>query len=120
MTAAHELLNGSAHSQPKNIKNLGRNAFTNATNGTRLDFISIHRKGSYRGAAGGGKSSNILEQERGFFKLVRSHTRYATTPFFNDEADPESGWAKELPWRAGTCKSSRTQQCDVGVNTGRG
>ena len=78
----------------------GQNAITNKT-GTRLDFISIHRKGSDRRVQGGGNSSNILAMERGFFALIREqHSKYASLPFFNDEGDPLSGWALQKRFRA--------------------
>ena len=78
----------------------GTNAFSNMSNGTRLDFISIHRKGTDRGAPGGSNSSNILAKEREFFELIRTkHPRFLDLPFYNDEADPLSGWAKTPPWR---------------------
>jgi L-iduronidase len=69
--------------------------------GTRVDFISIHRKGS-ASVPGGGNASSILAHERGFFELIRTkHPRLQHLPFLNDEADPLSGWAKNLSWRAG-------------------
>lgn len=78
----------------------GTNAFSNTSNGTRLDFISIHRKGTDNSAPGGSNSSNILAAERGFFDLIRTkHPRFLDLPFYNDEADPLSGWAKTPPWR---------------------
>ena len=79
-----------------------------ANTGTRLDFISIHRKGTYNnnnnkggdGGGGGSNSSNILAAERGYFELIREqHPKFQSLPFFNDEADPVSGWSKELGWR---------------------
>jgi L-iduronidase len=79
----------------------GTNYFSNNT-GTRLDFISIHRKGSYKGAPGGGNATNILAVERTFFRVIREkHPKFLELPFWNDEADPISGWAKFLSWRPG-------------------
>lgn len=79
----------------------GTNYFSNRT-GTRLDFISIHRKGSYKGAPGGGNATNILAVERAFFRVIREkHSKFLNLPFWNDEADPISGWAKFLSWRPG-------------------
>ena len=41
-------------------------------------------------------------QERNFFRVIREkHPRFADLPFFNDEADPISGWGKYLSWRPG-------------------
>lgn len=77
----------------------GQNVFSNST-GTRLDFISIHRKGTEKHDEG--NSSKILDGERGFFKLIREkHPKFKDLPFFNDEADPISGWSKKLAWRPG-------------------
>eukprot|EP01052_Picozoa_sp_SAG31_P050491 SAG31_NODE_11545_length_1019_cov_0.826087_2_plen_166_part_01 len=79
----------------------GINAFTNKT-GTRLDFISIHRKGSFKGAPGGGNATNILVEERAFLRVIRQmFPKFKSLPFFNDEADPVSGWGKHLSWRPG-------------------
>eukprot|EP01051_Picozoa_sp_SAG22_P003454 SAG22_NODE_168_length_16723_cov_6.542409_8_plen_590_part_00 len=79
----------------------GTNYFGNKT-GTRLDFISIHRKGTYKGAPGGGNATNILAVEREFFRVIREkHPGFLDLPFWNDEADPISGWAKFLSWRPG-------------------
>ena len=78
----------------------GTNAITNKS-GTRLDFISIHRKGSDKNVPGGGNSSAILAAEKGFFDLIRGqHPTLATLPFYNDEGDPISGWQKEESFRA--------------------
>lgn len=77
----------------------GKNVFSNST-GTRLDFISIHHKGTEKHDEG--NSSKILAGERGFFKLIREkHPKFKDLPFINDEADPISGWSKKLAWRAG-------------------
>ena len=79
----------------------GTNYFSNQS-GTRLDFISIHRKGSSRSVPGGGNSSRILANERPFLQLIRDeHPKFRDIPFWNDEADPLSGWSKELAWRPG-------------------
>ena len=79
----------------------GTNYFSNKS-GTRLDFISIHRKGTFKGAPGGGNATNILTVEREFFRVIREkHPKFLDLPFWNDEADPISGWAKFLSWRPG-------------------
>lgn len=79
----------------------GDNFFSHA-NGTRLDFISIHRKGSDNSAPGGGSTGTILEHERAFFDLIRTkHPRLQHLPFLNDEGDPLSGWSKDRSWRPG-------------------
>ena len=44
----------------------------------------------------------VRGQERNFFRVIREkHPRFADLPFFNDEADPISGWGKYLSWRPG-------------------
>lgn len=81
----------------------GTNAFSNKT-GTRLDFISIHRKGTFhlKNDPYFGNSSNILAEERKFFTFIREkHPRFQDLPFYNDEADPISGWNHLPLWRAG-------------------
>ena len=68
--------------------------FITGKKGSRLDFISVHKKGS-------GKSDVILQSE--LEAITAIHNQYptlASTPIFNDEADPLVGWNKPQFWRA--------------------
>ncbi|XP_012928533.1 alpha-L-iduronidase isoform X11 [Heterocephalus glaber] len=71
----------------------GTNFFT-GEQGVRLDFISLHRKGS-------GSSIAILEQEAVVLGQIQQlFPEFKDTPIYNDEADPLVGWLLPQPWRA--------------------
>ncbi|XP_021566588.1 alpha-L-iduronidase [Carlito syrichta] len=71
----------------------GTNFFTGEV-GVRLDYISLHKKGS-------GSSIYILEQEKATLSQIQQlFPKFTDTPVYNDEADPLVGWSLPQPWRA--------------------
>ena len=72
----------------------GKNYFTGET-GTRMDFISVHEKGTKR-AAFTDSSPDIkewIDREIAILKYIRAnHPRFADTLYINDECDPKGGW----------------------------
>ena len=70
----------------------GTNCLTGET-GVRLDFISVHVKGT---GAEKGCLDRILTGEIGEETIIRyvrkNHPRFAATPFANTECDPIAGW----------------------------
>ncbi|XP_069877750.1 alpha-L-iduronidase [Dipodomys merriami] len=71
----------------------GTNFFTGEV-GVRLDYISLHKKGS-------GSSIAILEQEAAAVRQIQQlFPKFKDTPIYNDEADPLVGWSVPQPWRA--------------------
>uniref|UniRef100_T1IW51 Alpha-L-iduronidase n=1 Tax=Strigamia maritima TaxID=126957 RepID=T1IW51_STRMM len=66
--------------------------FTNKTD-VRLDYLSIHQKGS-------GQSLYILQEEIKIFNYIKQiYPKFSHLPIYNDEADPLVGWNLPLPWR---------------------
>ncbi len=64
-----------------------------ATEGRRLDFISVHIKD---------QPQAMVARELSVIGWVRSHyPSLGDKPFLNDEADPIAGWARPLWWEAG-------------------
>ncbi|XP_076403226.1 alpha-L-iduronidase isoform X2 [Peromyscus maniculatus bairdii] len=71
----------------------GTNFFTGEV-GVRLDYISLHKKGT-------GSSISILEQEVAVVEQIQQlFPKFKDTPIYNDEADPLVGWSLPQPWRA--------------------
>lgn len=79
----------------------GANIMTGAT-GLRLDFISVHEKGSREHDADLTPSTfGIIERERRAVAYIRArHPRLAALPFINNECDPEIGWLVPHTYRA--------------------
>ncbi|NHF60095.1 hypothetical protein FK220_012125 [Flavobacteriaceae bacterium TP-CH-4] len=70
----------------------GTNFFT-GEQGVRLDFISVHMKDD---------PYDMLQRELTTIDYIRkNHPTFAKLPFFNDEADPLAGWARDFWWRKG-------------------
>ncbi len=70
----------------------GTNFFT-GEQGVRLDFISVHMKDD---------PYDMLQRELETVDYIRTnHPKFADLPFFNDEADPLAGWARDFWWRKG-------------------
>ncbi|KAK2187637.1 hypothetical protein NP493_159g02084 [Ridgeia piscesae] len=62
----------------------------------RLDYISIHKKGSEPD-----NTEVMLEKESAFVEILRKHLpQLLDIPIYNDEADPLVGWSKPRWWRA--------------------
>ncbi|NWW46993.1 IDUA iduronidase, partial [Pedionomus torquatus] len=71
----------------------GTNFFTGET-GVRLDYISLHKKGS-------GSSFYILQQEvEAVGQIQKLFSNFASVPIYNNEADPMVGWSIPQLWRA--------------------
>jgi L-iduronidase len=70
--------------------------------GVRLDFISVHEKGSREHEEDLTPGTlAIIERERSGVDYVRArHPRLAGLPFINDECDPEIGWLVPHTYRA--------------------
>ena len=79
----------------------GTNALTGLP-GVRLDFISIHEKGSREHEADlTPRTLGIIERERRAIDYIRArHPRFAELPFINNECDPEIGWLVPHTYRA--------------------
>jgi L-iduronidase len=70
--------------------------------GPGIDFISVHEKGGSGSVTDWPSSNMILENSKaGYIHLLNNHSGYSKKPFINNEADPISGWKKELKWRTG-------------------
>ncbi|NXA08851.1 IDUA iduronidase, partial [Sapayoa aenigma] len=71
----------------------GTNFFTGET-GVRLDYISLHKKGS-------GSSLYILQQEvEAVQQIQKLFPNFSSVAIYNDEADPMVGWSIPQLWRA--------------------
>jgi L-iduronidase len=79
----------------------GLNSLTGQT-GVRLDFISVHEKGSREHEEDlTPRTLSIIERERSSVDHIRSrHPRLAGLPFVNNECDPEIGWLVPHTYRA--------------------
>jgi L-iduronidase len=79
----------------------GLNIITGAT-GVRLDFISVHEKGSREHEADLTPSTlGIIARELRAVAYIRaSHPSLAALPFVNNECDPEIGWLVPHTYRA--------------------
>ena len=78
----------------------GVNYFTKQK-GTRLDFISFHKKGGNRG--GPGSSAFIFSAELETIRNIRyNYKQFDKIPLYNDEGDPLKGWDFPLAFHATT------------------
>ena len=79
----------------------GLNALT-GERGVRLDFISVHEKGSREHEEDfTPRTLGIIEREREAVDYIRErHPRFAGLPFINNEGDPEIGWLVPHTYRA--------------------
>ena len=79
----------------------GLNALT-GERGVRLDFISVHEKGSREHEEDlTPRTLGIIERERQAVDYIRErHPRFAGLPFINNECDPEIGWLVPHTYRA--------------------
>jgi L-iduronidase len=79
----------------------GLNAVT-GERGVRLDFISVHEKGSREHEEDlTPRTLGIMERERRAVDYIRArHPRMAGLPFINNECDPEIGWLVPHTYRA--------------------
>jgi L-iduronidase len=79
----------------------GLNAFT-GERGVRLDFISVHEKGSREHVEDlTPRTLGIIERELRAVDYIRArHPRMAGLPFINNECDPETGWLVPHTYRA--------------------
>ncbi|MDF2970652.1 MAG: glycoside hydrolase protein [Microvirga sp.] len=79
----------------------GANVLTGKT-GVRLDFISVHEKGSREHEADlTPRTLGIIERERKAIEYIRArHPRLAGLPLINNECDPEVGWRVPHTYRA--------------------
>ena len=68
----------------------GTNYFTKQR-GTRIDYVSVHKKGGDRGHPG--NSTLLYDDELQTFRAIQSrYKRQSNTAFYNDEGDPVKGW----------------------------
>jgi L-iduronidase len=79
----------------------GLNVLTGVS-GVRLDFISVHEKGSREHEEDlTPRTLGIIERERRGVDYIRArHPRFAGLPFINNECDPEIGWLVPHTYRA--------------------
>lgn len=77
----------------------GDNAFTKE-HSVRLDFISVHVKGQKASPEDLTPDTGaILRQETRIIEYIRAHhPKLAKVPFWNDECDPQVGWADFHTW----------------------
>lgn len=79
----------------------GSNYFTGQT-GTRMDFISVHEKGTKRSGQftdGSPALKEWIDREIATIKYIRSHhPRFADALYVNNEADPKGGYFHQYLW----------------------
>jgi len=81
----------------------GKNYFTGET-GTRMDFISVHEKGTKRTAVTDSAPSikEWIDREIISLKYIRAnHPRFSKTLYVNNECDPKGGWWNDYIYRGG-------------------
>ncbi|XP_054709476.1 alpha-L-iduronidase-like [Uloborus diversus] len=78
----------------------GRNFFT-GEKGTRINFISFHKKGN-------ASVNHIVADEMETIQYIRNHfPELKNVPFNNDEADPMKNWALPELWRGDSAYAAK-------------
>jgi L-iduronidase len=79
----------------------GKNYFTGET-GTKMDFISVHEKGTKRSGQFTDASPVLkewIDREIATIKYIRAnHPRFANTLYVNNECDPKGGYWHPYTW----------------------
>lgn len=79
----------------------GKNYFTGET-GSRMDFISVHEKGTKRSGQFTDASPVLkewLDREIATIRYIRAnHPRFTNTLYVNNECDPKGGYFHSYPW----------------------